>query len=93
MNTASVVLYGSGDPGTAELRSLAFALGIPVDFRDIRTSDADGGRSFMVELSMVTGGTVPVLITPDGIVLSNYEGALDWLKAQPRTDLVKGMAS
>lgn len=92
MTQKPIVIYGAGDQGTNELRSLAFARGIPIEFRDIRTTNAEGAYQFLQELHKLGGETVPAIVTQEGTFLPAYEAAHARLMAQSVSPLVRGVA-
>jgi hypothetical protein len=70
----SYSIYGAGDLGTRELRSLFFAKGIRADFYDTRISDND--RENLATLQKLGLRTVPQVFRPDGKLIGGYEEAI-----------------
>jgi len=77
----TLVIYGSGDPGMAELKDLLFTMKIPIDYRDIR--DGVDGMKHLKELVSRGLNTVPqtFLANPDGSLslVGDFEATLAYL--------------
>ena len=81
-------LYGSGDPGTAELRRLFADMWFPFVFVDVRERDAAGNLAGLADLNTrmraagIAKPTVPWLVHPSGVDIGGYDAAIAYADDQ-----------
>ena len=82
-NIETYTIYGSGDPGTIEIKQAFFDLAIPIKFRDIR----DGDLEALIFVNDRGFKTIPQVYAPDGVYIGNYEETIHHLNDLPNERL------